>query len=266
MGINLSRQFGVLINMISSVLEALKRDASMARLASRGERSKACGQVSLSGYRGLAVVGSALVLASCGGGDDSSASSEPPPTQQPPPAATNQAPAIGGSPPSQVMAGSEYEFTPTSSDADDDVLTFSITNQPSWADFDTATGQLSGTPGASDVGTYAGIRISVSDGEATTNLAAFAIAVVTTASGSATLSWTAPSQKTDGSPVDLAGYRIYWGTSSRDYSHSATLNGPGVSTYVIDELTPATWYFTVTAVDGQGLESDWSNEATKQIL
>ena len=38
-------------------------------------------------------------------------------------------------------------FVPTASDVDaGDALTYSITNQPSWASFSTSTGELSGTP------------------------------------------------------------------------------------------------------------------------
>ena len=51
-------------------------------------------------------------------------------------------------------------------DPDGKALTFSITNAPAWASFDTATGRLSGTPGAEHVGATSGIVISVSDGSA----------------------------------------------------------------------------------------------------
>ncbi len=65
---------------------------------------------------------------------------------------------------------------------------------------------------------YPNIRISVSDGQLTTNLGDFTINVVATSPGTATLSWTPPTQNTDGSPLtDLAGYRVYWGTSSGNY-------------------------------------------------
>jgi hypothetical protein len=278
--IHLNRHFDIISKVVSSLSEALIAAPRTVAADRGGVESMARPPRTLqigtrprrvpSGYRALAVVAAALALASCGGddGDGSAGSSEPPPQggANPSPGGTNQAPTIGGTPPSQVMAGSAYDFTPTANDADGDILTFSISSRPAWADFDSATGRLSGTPAESDVGTYSQISISVSDGEATRNLSAFSIAVVTTASGSATLSWTAPSEKTDGTPVDLSGYKIYWGTSSRSYSNSATLNSPGFSSYVVDELTPATWYFAVTAVDGQGLESDYSNEATKQIL
>ena len=50
-------------------------------------------------------------------------------------------------------------------------------NKPQWASFSTSTGRLNGTPAANNVGNYASIMISVSDGRASASLAAFAINV-----------------------------------------------------------------------------------------
>lgn len=91
--------------------------------------------------------------------------------------APNSAPVIGGSPATTVAQGSAYSFRPTANDADGDNLTFRISNKPTWMTFSSSTGQLSGTPANSHVGTYGNIGISVSDGTATTSLAAFAITV-----------------------------------------------------------------------------------------
>ena len=87
------------------------------------------------------------------------------------------APSIGGTPPSSVVAGSAYTFTPTASDPDGDALTFSAANLPSWASFSSNTGRLSGTPTKAYIGTYSNIVISVSNGTATTALPAFSIQV-----------------------------------------------------------------------------------------
>jgi hypothetical protein len=89
----------------------------------------------------------------------------------------NASPSISGTPPGAVQAGSNYDFTPTASDPDNDPLTFSITAQPAWAAFDAATGRLSGVPQAGDVGRYPGIEITVSDGELTSSIGPFAIDV-----------------------------------------------------------------------------------------
>jgi len=92
----------------------------------------------------------------------------------------NNPPTISGTPATSVAEGSSYSFTPSANDADSgDTLTFSISNKPSWATFNTASGRLSGTPGNGDVGTTTGIRITVTDGSgASASLAAFNIEVV----------------------------------------------------------------------------------------
>jgi hypothetical protein len=125
---------------------------------------------------------------------------------------------------------------------------------------------LSGTPGAGDVGTTSGIVISVSDGEATTALAAFNVTVQAVATGSATLSWLPPTTNTDGTPLtNLAGYKVYWGTQQGTYPNSATLNNPGLTSYIVDNLVPGTYFFVATAVSGSGAESTFSNVASKTI-
>lgn len=93
----------------------------------------------------------------------------------------NNPPAISGSPSPQVAEGQSYNFRPNANDADNDNLTFSIVNSPSWASFNRSTGLLSGTPGSNDAGTSSNIRISVSDGNATASLSAFSITVTDTA-------------------------------------------------------------------------------------
>lgn len=176
---------------------------------------------------------------------------------------TNTAPTISGKPQGQVLQGQQYVFAPSASDANGDKLTFSVTNLPSWATFDAATGRISGMPSSGDIGTYQSITIKVSDGQSSVALASFSIEVVATATGSVTLGWQAPTQKTDGSPLtNLAGFKIYWGTTPGDYTNSVTLSNPGVTTYVVDQLTPATWYFVATALDGGGVESNFSNAAS----
>ncbi|WP_406665700.1 Ig-like domain-containing protein [Gallaecimonas sp. GXIMD1310] len=90
----------------------------------------------------------------------------------------NRAPVISGNPATSVLQDKPYQFQPTASDADSDPLTFSISNKPAWATFDSQTGLLQGTPGNSDVGTDSNIVITVSDGKTQSSLAAFNITVV----------------------------------------------------------------------------------------
>jgi hypothetical protein len=118
-------------------------------------------------------------LAACGGGSGGTTGSI---TPTPPPAG-NRAPTISGTPATSVTVAQAYAFQPTASDPDGQVLTFSIASKPSWAAFDGATGRLSGTPTAADVGPFANVTISVSDGAASANLAAFTITVSAAAQG-----------------------------------------------------------------------------------
>ena len=76
----------------------------------------------------------------------------------------NDNPTITGTPIVSIEKNQLYNFLPEAEDVDGDVLTFSITNKPSWASFNTETGQLTGTPTSSDAGLYENILISVSDG------------------------------------------------------------------------------------------------------
>jgi hypothetical protein len=179
---------------------------------------------------------------------------------------TNVAPVISGTPTKAINAGSAYSFQPAASDANGDKLTFAIANRPSWSSFSTSTGRLSGTPGAAYVGNYAGIVISVSDGNASASLPAFTLAVTQISNGAATLSWMPPTQNTDGSPLtNLSGYRIHYGTSASALNQVITLNNPGITTYVIENLAPATYYFALRSVTSAGTESALSAVASKTI-
>lgn len=179
---------------------------------------------------------------------------------------TNRVPTISGTPPTSIVAGNSYSFRPSASDADGDTLSFSIQNRPTWASFSTSTGALSGTPSASQVGSYDNIVIRVSDGKASAALPGFGITVTDVANGSATLSWTPPTRNTNGSTLtNLAGYRIYYGTSSGALNRTVQVSNPGVASYVLGDLSPATWYFAVRAYNSSGAESVSSNIVSKTI-
>lgn len=180
---------------------------------------------------------------------------------------SNTAPAISGSPATLVTAGQAYSFQPSATDADGDVLTFSIQNRPSWATFSPTTGRLSGTPTASQTGTYGNIVISVTDGKATRSLSPFSISVQSTSgTGSVTLSWTAPTRNTDGSTLtNLAGFRVHYGTTAGSYTQSVQIPTKSVTSVVIEDLTAARWYFAVKAYNTSGVESTFSGSVSKLI-
>jgi hypothetical protein len=179
----------------------------------------------------------------------------------------NKPPSISGNPPSAILQGTEYVFVPKVSDPDGDRLTFWVTGLPSWASFSSSTGRIKGTPDLGDLGSITGIRIGVTDGAANVYLSPFSIDVVATALGSATLSWESPTQRADGSPLmNLAGFKIYWGMDPDGLSNSMTIANPGLTSFMIEQLVPAKWYFVATAFDTEGLESSFSNIASKMIL
>ena len=82
----------------------------------------------------------------------------------------------------------------------------------------------------------------------------------------ATLEWIPPVTTTDGATLtNLAGYRIYYGTDVTKLVQRIDVTNPGIATYVIEGLAPATYYFAVTAIDGRGAESARSNAGRKEI-
>jgi hypothetical protein len=90
------------------------------------------------------------------------------------------------------------------------------------------------------------------------------LAAAASAKGATTLSWTPPTMTEDGTPLKLTGYRIYWGLAADNLTHSVTLDNPGLTRYVVEQLTPATWYFVATALSKDG-ESEPSNTIAMQI-
>jgi hypothetical protein len=179
---------------------------------------------------------------------------------------SNQAPSIDGTPSTAAREGQAWEFRPTASDADGDTLSFTISNRPEWAAFNSQTGRLSGTPGVGTVGTYANISIRVSDGTVVVALPAFSITVEQASLGSATLSWSAPTQREDGSALtNLAGYRIRYGNTPGSFPNQLQIPNPGVTTCVVENLPAGTYYFVATAYDSEGRESEFSAVVSKTI-
>ena len=80
-----------------------------------------------------------------------------------------------------------------------------------------------------------------------------------------------PSQRTlywdANSEADLAGYRVYWGRASGNYTNApqpvvAVMTQP---TYTTPSLQNGTWFFVVTAFNKTGAESGYSNEVSTVI-
>lgn len=88
----------------------------------------------------------------------------------------------------------------------------------------------------------------------------------TPVTGNATLSWIPPTQNEDGSALtNLAGYRIFYGTSASNLNQQINLANPGLTRYVIDNLSGGTWFFGIRAYSSTGTESAMSAIASKTI-
>jgi hypothetical protein len=173
----------------------------------------------------------------------------------------NHAPTISGVPVTAAVVGRPYSFKPAAADVDNDALTFSISGKPAWAEFDASNGTLSGTPTTANVGSYANVEISTSDGSLSASLAPFTITVANAIRQSVTLNWTAPTQNVDGTALtDLAGYKVFYGTGSRQYSTTVSLAGAGNNSVVIEDLTQGTWYFSLQSYNNAGVVSDFASE------
>lgn len=84
--------------------------------------------------------------------------------------------------------------------------------------------------------------------------------------GSVQLTLGAPIRNTDGSPVaDLAAYKIYYGNSSGLYPNEVFIGNPGITTVVVDNLAPGSYYFVATAINGLNIESGYSNEIRRTV-
>ena len=114
---------------------------------------------------------------------------------------------------------------PTASDPDTgDTLTFSVSGEPSWANFDTDTGQLSGTPTAAAV--HTGIVISVSDGALSASLPAFSITV---------------NDVIVNSPPVISGTPLAEINVDQNYSFTPTVSDPDNDTLTFTESGLPTW-------------------------
>ena len=175
---------------------------------------------------------------------------------------------ITGTPASTATVGQPYVFTPALAQGGG-VVTFEILGQPAWATFNSTTGVLTGTPAAANVGSSGGITITGTNGSSSSSIGPFVITVDASgnsATGSASLSWTAPTENTDGTPITgLAGYYVYYGTSANALTMSVTISDAAATSYVLSGLSPGTYYFAVVAYNAAGMDSPESNTASKSI-
>jgi hypothetical protein len=183
---------------------------------------------------------------------------------------------ISGTPTTTTVADRTYTFQVAATDTDNRSITYSIKNKPSWATLNAQTGALTGYPYMSNVGTFAGIVITASDGVSSASLPAFSITVEKpgssvssssgTTKGAATVNWQPPTENTNGTVItNLAGYTIEYGTNKSNLTSSVKVANPGLTSYVIENLAAGTYYFGVIAYNSAGQMSSVSGVASKTI-
>lgn len=126
-----------------------------------------------------------------------------------------------------------------------------------WAASCTASGSWSGTKAASGSETLP--RVSDS--------ATYSITCQGVVDNQARLSWGAPTQYTDGTPLpaaQIAGYRIYQGTTASNLARVSEVNGSTLST-TAQALPTGTHFFAVSTVTVAGMESALSAPGSKTI-
>lgn len=80
------------------------------------------------------------------------------------------------------------------------------------------------------------------------------------------VSWSAPTANTDGSALtNLAGYRVYYGTSPGTLNKSVDVPNAGATDFLVQGLSTGTWYFAVAAYTNTGLESGYSHVVSRTI-
>jgi putative Ig domain-containing protein len=226
------------------------------------------------GTRSLVVAAFVLVSASLVGcGDDGSATAKSIGSTSPSypisraPAAAGTA--ITGIPTTTAVVGQPYSFQPlvTTTASAAAAPTFNIAHLPAWAKFSTQTGQISGTPAASQIGQYPGIVITAIAGKSSVALPAFTITVAAAGSESTvTLSWQPPTENADGTAlVDLKGYKVHYGPASKSYSDTIQLTNAGLTNYVIQNLPSGEYYFAITSYNSKGIESSLSPEVSTTV-
>ena len=63
-------------------------------------------------------------------------------------------------------------------------------------------------------------------------------------------------QLLDGTPLtNLAGYTVKYGKQSGVWDQTMQVNDPAATGFTVENLTPGTWYFAVTARNTEGAES-----------
>ncbi len=165
-----------------------------------------------------------------------------------------------------IANGATQMFTATGSFSNN--TTQDITASVTWSSGTAGVATISNAAGSNGLATAVGVGTTIITCVSGNVSAAATLSV--TGTGVATLSWDAPTTRTDGSslnPVtDISGYKIYYGTASGTYTQVVNVTNPGTATITQTlNLPSGTYYFVVTDIDTSGQESSYSNEAMKTL-
>jgi len=239
------------------VAEIRRLNQSFKQRSSRRFNDSTTGSV-----RATAAIALALLLGACTGSSSKNSSDDPLSTANAPaPSSSSQSGSGQGSgdAPAVTLSASELEINEGGS--------VSLNWNASDADGCTASGGWSGslgTSGSQSIGPLSqGTTFSLNcTGPGGSALEMISVSVI----GPIELSWVAPEENVDGSALtDLAGYRIYYGTMSRSYSDMVELGAPAATSHTLT-LASGDYYVAMTALDGDGNESGYSNEVIKTRL
>jgi hypothetical protein len=169
-------------------------------------------------------------------------------------------------PASSITAGSTLQFSALGLFSDS--TTQDLTGSATWSSSDTSVATISNAANSKGLATavVAGSTVISCARDGVSGTASLEV----TPPPVVTLTWDAPTSYSDGTPlnpsVDIASYKIYYGTSSGVYTHVVSIPSPSTATVTETlTLTHGTFYFAVSAVDSAGQESDYSGEEATTI-
>jgi len=179
--------------------------------------------------------------------------------------ATLQSIAITPANPS-IANGSTQQFTATGTYSDG--TTQNLTTTVTWSSSSTGVATISNSAGSKGLATAVGAGTTTITG--TSGSVSNHTTLTVTGSSTVSMTWDAPTQFMDGSPLnpgtDLQSYKLYYGTVSQTYTQVITFSNPGTSTVTQSVTLPTgTYFFVVTSVALNGNESLYSNEVSKSF-
>lgn len=147
-------------------------------------------------------------------------------------------PVVSGTPAqTTLVVGQPFVFRPTAAAAAGDKLAFMLLNAPAFLSVNATTGEVSGTPAAIDVGTYANVRVAATDGRQTVSGPAFTLNVTNPAQvGSAPV--VTGTLSISGAPITVAVEGVAWSfrpvvtlASARSTPRFRVANAPSWTTF-----------------------------------